>query len=390
MNIRAAALLGLACAVSGCTTGIPSIEPTASGIEPTLKPVTPPPPSVTPPASTPGGQSPDLFAVSFADLATGWVGGDGVVWTTSTGGSSWRRTWTGTGLVREIASFGSEVWALTAPRGDAAPPVDTLLRSDDGGNRWSSLPLLRPLHRLQPVAPGVAWAAVVPDQPGDGQQSVFEPPSKTADGGATWQSVTAAGAAQDICFNADSVWTVDGGTLARSTDAGRTWSGVDPGLPTDGMAAPWESGSIDCAGEAIWLLAAGGGAASQEAYLVTRSLDAGATWRIVFGEPYFPVTPPGVTEIDAYSGAFVVVSPTSARFVGWCPACPSYSITWTNDAGATSGRAILPVPGFGGGPGGIAFPDPDHGWLVATYPDKGGTLLQSTDAGATWSGVGLP
>ena len=391
MRIRAAVLLLATCLAAACTSASPpSIAPSASAVASATPLVTPPPPSITPAPSAAEGRPADLFAVHFADVATGWVGGDGVIWATSTGGSSWRRAWTGDGLVREIASFGSEVWALTAPRGDAAPPVDTLLRSDDSGSTWTSRQLLSPLHRLQAVAPGTAWGAVVPGPTKEGQQSVVDPPSKTADGGATWQSVTAAGPAQDVCAAGDLVWAVDGAALARSADAGRTWSAVESGLPNDSMAERWPAGSIRCAGQAVWMLAVGGAGMSHEEYLVTRSLDAGATWRIVFGDAYFPVTPAGVTLIDYYSGDFVVVSPTVVRFVGWCPACPSYSVTWTDDAGATSGHAILPIPGFAGGPSGVAFPDAVHGWLVATYADTGGILLQSSDAGASWSVVRLP
>ncbi len=322
----------------------------------------------------------DLLAVRFADQATGWVGGTGVIYATADAGASWRVAWTGVDNVVSLRSWDSQhVWALTAPENDLAPRANHLLRSDDGGSTWVSFPLDTSLTELQLAGPMDAWAVIATDPRNPkGMHS--------ADGGATWTAVPAMGKPQALCATGEGLlWTANGGSVSLSSDEGLSWSAINSGLPGTGLQP-----RLGCAGDAVWLLATGGVGSSQQAYVVTRSLDRGATWRPVYGEPYFPLAPPGVTEIDAYPGPFAIVTPNVARFIGTCPACSnaeSASLTRTDDAGATSAKTALPATPVESWFD-LSFADPDHGWIVASHPSS--ELLKTTDGGASWKRVVMP
>ena len=77
----------------------------------------------------------------------------------------------------------------------------------------------------------------------------------------------------------------------------------------------------------------GGVAASQEAYVVVRSGDGGATWRRIASERFFGVNAPH--EFDSYSGPWTIVGEQGAYFTGWCPACGygTVSLWVTRDGG---------------------------------------------------------
>lgn len=323
----------------------------------------------------------DLLAVRFADQRAGWVGGTGVIYATSDAGASWRVAWTGVGNVVSLRSWDSQhVWALTAPRNDVAPRAPHLIRSDDGGSTWMSFPLDASLTDLQLAGPMDAWAVIASD-PRSPEGVVH-----SADGGATWTAVPAMGKPQAVCATAEGLlWTANGGSVSLSSDDGRSWSRIDSGLPETGLLA-----KLGCAGDAVWLLAIGGVASSQQAYVVSRSLDRGATWRAVFGERYFPLAAPGVPEIDAYPGPFAIVTPDAARFIGTCPACSSTesaSLVRTDDAGATSAKIALPASPIESWFD-VSFPDPDNGWVVASH--TAAELLKTTDGGASWQRIVLP
>ena len=336
-----------------------------------------PPRSLRPPVA----RAADLLAVRFADQATGWVGGTGVIYATADAGASWRVAWTGVGNVVSLRSWDSQhVWALTAPKNDPSGHADHLLRSDDAGSTWVSFPLDASMADLQLTGPMDAWAVLATD-PRNPVGVVH-----TTDGGGTWTAVPAMGKPEALCATAEGLlWTANGGSVSLSSDEGRSWSAIDSGLPRTGLQA-----KLGCAGDAVWLLATGGVGSSQQAYVVTRSLDRGGTWRPVYGEPYFPLAPTGVTEIDAYSGPFAIVTPNVARFIGTCPACSnaeSASLTRTDDAGMTSGKTALPATPLESWFD-LSFADPDHGWIVASHPSS--ELLKTTDGGATWQRVVLP
>ena len=324
----------------------------------------------------------DLLAVRFVDETTGWVGGTRIIYATTDAGASWRVAWTGAENVVSLRSWDRQhVWALAAPQNDLAPRADHLLRSDDGGSTWVSHPLEESLTDLQLTGPMDAWAltATNPRTP--------EGVVHTADGGGTWTPVPAVGKPQALCATAEGLlWMANGGSVSLSSDEGQSWSRIDSGLPKTGLQA-----KLGCAGDAVWLLASDGAGSSQQAYVVTRSLDRGATWRAVFGEPYFPLAPPGLPEIDAYPGPFAIVTPDAARFIGTCPACPSTasaSLVRTDDAGATSAKIALPATTPVESWFDLSFADPDHGWMVASHPTS--ELLKTTDGGASWQRVVLP
>lgn len=401
------ALLVAAGIVASCAA--PSISPSATPLSPTLVPGSP---STTPTASSAGGPTssptsgegiaitstvsatvsrtkptPPLSAVAFADPRHGWAGGEGLILATHDGGSTWQPSWAGPFSVRAITTVDrAHAWALVAPPDPAATATE-LLRTLDGGAHWAVLHPPAQLRSVTFTTPQVGWAIGGPTTIAGPAADVYAPGVllSSVDGGATWHDASLAPKVDAICFaGQDEGWAAVAASVYHSADGGRIWVRVHAG-PASITRLHWIAEHVACAGSAAWVLWSGGGAMSQEAYLVERTLDAGAHWQTVLGEPYFPVTPPDVGTIDAYAGSFALAAAAAGGFVGWCPACGlgTYSYTRTLDGGRSFSHQSL--AGLDGGRvGDLTFADPQHAWIAATRDGGEGVLLASTDGGRTW------
>jgi hypothetical protein len=88
---------------------------------------------------------------------------------------------------------------------------------------------------------------------------------------------------------------------------------------------------------------------------------------------------------DPYPGVVAVVSPGSAYFINWCPACDGSWASFVKAEGspaAVTDRVAFPVIGSPASPVGISFVDADHGWVLF----QTGLLLHTEDGGKTWAG----
>jgi photosystem II stability/assembly factor-like uncharacterized protein len=131
-----------------------------------------------------------------------------------------------------------------------------------------------------------------------------------------------------------------------------------------------------CRGRAVWVVLHDGVAAGSEGYAVFRSLDAGATWRAVYGQ----FLRNGLPRIDAYSGPVAVVPGGGAVLEGSCSPCGRGRVSIVRGRRTAHLRNWLPGP--------IAFADSRRGLLVLRRAPAGSfAILRTTDGGRTWSRV---
>lgn len=206
------------------------------------------------------------------------------IYTSLDGGAVWAALGSGlpfnskiAGLLTHSASPGT-VFAVsdnTSLRGAVQPPM--MLRSMDGGQRWSSA------AAGLPDAQATAWA-VDPGDPNALFAASWEQVFRSTDAGLTWQAVRLESGAH----NAIAVAASDGNLIylggrpaLRSTDRGLTWQPMPVILP--GMAQQTDnvSGIVVAPDDAahLWVALDGGG--------VAESRDAGLSWRLtgLSGQP---------------------------------------------------------------------------------------------------------
>ena len=381
--------------LAGCGSTTPSPAPT-QGPSPTPAP----PSSVGPVASAPPASigpnvdivatrdavvhtsphPPALDAVAFADREHGWAAGDGVILGTSDGGASWQIEWSGSRTILTLSVVDPrQAWALAAHASGASGFTDEqLLRTRDAVH-WSVLPVAAPIGSVDFTSASSGWAV----ETAPGSFGHPGPLLETSDGGSSWHRTTLAAPVEGVCFaGPDLGWASSGSAIYRTTDAGTTWARVAGG-PRIATGPGWNVAALHCAGDGAWVLFRGGGGLGQQEYEVERTLDRGAHWQTVLGNPGFSPAPTGAASIDAYSGPFAVSGASAAGFLGWCPACGygAWSYTRTSDGGRTFAHA--PLPGLDGATlADLDFADATHLWIAGW--GAGGFLVASDDGGVSW------
>ncbi len=331
---------------------------------------------------TPHPRTGVVNAVDFVDAHHGWIAGDhGEIMATSNAGLTWMFQH-GTGPAITSLDFVDRLhgWATAGSR---------VLRTVDGGLSWDSRAAPGSgLFSVQFVGRLNGWALGARTSTRPEPTSFF----RSTDGGRHWDATGAR--FDDVCRTsvADG-WAIVGREVSHTSDAGQTWSRPTqlPGV----LGIHW-TGSIQCDGTALWALLRGeGGASNQGPAVAFRSLDAGAPWRPVLTEGYFPSLPQrvsaGIGGFAGYAQAFASVG-RSAIFSVYCGACDhSASVTVTHDGGMSFRSTTLPLgPPQLVSPDATSFSDARHGWLVVrrTFGNRSESeLLRTTDGGATWHGV---
>ncbi|HUH11512.1 MAG TPA: hypothetical protein VMK65_00325 [Longimicrobiales bacterium] len=234
----------------------------------------------------------------------------GGVWKTTDYGTTWRNISDGfieaspaIGAIRVADSDPDVIWVATGSDGIRSNVIlgKGVYRSDDAGRSWRHVGLERAGQigrmAIHPTNPDIAYAAAIGNPFGPGpERGVF----KTTDGGRTWAKVL---------FIADTVgvyglimepgnpdvlyasawraerkpWTIisgmelsGGAGIYKSTDAGRTWSRINQGLP-QGLIGKIDLAVSPAAPHRIYAAVE----APDPEEGVYRSDDAGATWRLV-------------------------------------------------------------------------------------------------------------
>ncbi|MGE5674699.1 MAG: YCF48-related protein, partial [Mycobacterium leprae] len=298
-------LSALLIVLTGCGK-VPSAQtptqPQPAAVPETTTPV--PAPSIpvvsTPPA--PASSIQPLAAIQFIDSQTGWAVGNGQIIGTTDGGKTWREQ------ERDSADY-SGVDFADANNGWAWGR-DVFMVTRDGGKTWKA---------ASPPSSGVpssvyftsathGWAIQ--------NDALYE-------AAPNWQKVTTPGPVQSFCFADDARgWAAGGKVVYQTRDGGKTWQTA---FTADLQNDNWRLAEVGCSGSSAWVLYHGGAGMSKEAYVVFRTMDAGATWQPVLKNPFYssayPIADAVQEPIDAYSGTFQVISANEAVFLGRCPAC---------------------------------------------------------------------
>lgn len=373
-------------APAATASSLPTASPTPTGSQPaTPAPSISPSPTSSEPlaALTLQPRPPALTSLAFADGTHGWLGGAGVILATADGGRTWHKAWSGAGTVLELATLDrTHAWAVARVAADGTLSAPELLRTTDGGVRWTATKLAHGLAALDFVSPSVGWAI----EGGSTGSSFFGggPQGRlvrTTDGGRTWTDA-GAGIVTATCFvDARQGWASGGSTIRRTLDGGRTWRSV---AKRPNAAFAFDS-ALTCKGGTLWLFQdIEGGAGGHVNYAGWRSTDGGRNWHQVLANSFFPGSAPGIGQADAEPGPFTALSASTAIELGVSPAAEESSVTITRDGGRTWRTSTL--EGLGSQvAAGLAFPDPGHGFALGWDHAQQSILLGTTDGGRTWS-----
>ena len=298
---------------------------------------------------------------------------------TTNGGTSWRTEWTGPPSIHSLWALDPDhAWGLGyAPLGETA---DELIRTTDGGRRWTTIKLTGGFREIAFSSDEVGWAVV-----GGVTETTTGPGrlEETVDGGLHWRTSSLTSGLESVCFASPSLgWAASGSAVYRTLDGGGRWTRVDAG-PNDLVNEGWLA-TVKCTGTSAWVMWTGGAAAGSQGYRVSRTLDGGSQWQVVLGQ--LDDALPNLTRIDSYSGPFAIASASDAGFIGQCPACGvgDSSYTRTTNGGRTFSHA--PLAGLSGASvTDISFGDPNHGWIAGS--SAGGFLLATNDGGRSWRRV---
>jgi len=326
----------------------------------------------------------DLTGIQFISPQQGWVVGQRDILATSDGGRHW--------TVQDSGSLDLTSVDFISQQTGWAVGTSALLATTDGGEHWESLtdPCLRSVHFISAdlgfAVAGGTGSTVRAMAPAYGGKALV-----TTDGGSTWQPLHTPAGVQTLCFDdpADG-WLGAAGKLYRTTDGGRTWTLVTAGPkpPSVGSVA---SMSVQCAGRGdAWALDIGPGAAmNQEPHIGYYASGSGAV--PLFAEQYFPHSGVSVTTQSpgSYSGPVSAISPTSAAFLDWCPACGPGTVPW----GLVTGTTLTREGNVAGltQPQSASFLSPQLGWVAGTFTRFGRTttrvyqrIVWTGNGGRTW------
>ncbi|WML43913.1 hypothetical protein [Neobacillus sp. PS3-40] len=320
-----------------------------------------------------------VTAVRLADFNTGWVGGNGWIAKTTSGGKKWAVVYQGSGTVKQLFALNhSDVWATLNQGGTNL----RLLKSSDGGKHWAFIGIVPTNSFLHFTSKTTALSGKYLSQDG-GKRWISLPTPKRMVGDAYFHDVKNGWAVTQ----SNNVFYVK-----RAINGGKSWSTV----MTKSLFSPLAGAMIRSAGtNDAWIELIGGTGMNQTAYSVFHTIDGGKSWKTVIANSTAGGGPApgfgleynnGPNNMGAKPGPLYVVNPQIAFMGGSCPACDiPNSIGWTKDAGKTWINSNVTLKGYGEAY--LAIADEKHGWWITTENEKPSTMYTTSDGGLHWNQI---
>lgn len=329
-----------------------------------------------------------LGTVDFVNAQDGWAAGTGIILATRDGGRMWYRVYLQPGAVVQLDMTGAGTgWALQDSRasqvggasqtggesqGGRASAGARLLRLS--GQKWTQVPNTRPLSQVDfmngNIGFGISRGLVV----------------RTTSGGKKWSNTGGPSGVYSISYAGGRLWAAARRSVWVCDSQGRKWRRVFHAPISLGQGTVWYP-TVRASGSYAWVYYdTNVAAASQSAYVIYATKDAGKTWRAAFAEDAFATELyPGAGTaplIDSYPGPFAIGPDGRAEFAGACPACGMGTASLT--VATRAGSRTVTIPGIHSAVG-LSFPTAQQGWIVSNDAENRGQILHTTDGGRTWT-----
>ncbi|WP_274654505.1 WD40/YVTN/BNR-like repeat-containing protein [Paenibacillus humicola] len=323
--------------------------------------------------------NPHFQSVQFLSVNIGRAAGNGFMLGTSDAGCHWQAINNEGKYVFTQMQFLTNKLGYVLVQTDPTKPVNTLLRTADGGSTYKWIPTgNHPFGRVrfftQETGFGYTWNGAY----------------KTTNGGQTWTKVQTPANTRYTQFITPTkgwavVFLVGGGyQVQKTTDGGLHWTNTLTVKAEDSFG-----GSIyGTDSEDVWVVLLGGSGMTQTSYSVFHTTNAGASWQQVISNP----TAGGGPAPGPKAKAGTLVGPTgrpddmqvfgrSAAFLA--AGSPGYEQTFFGHS-VDDGKTWTNLSSVTGSDAKISFTSPNNGYLAVTdslYPSVFGT----TDGGKTWT-----
>ena len=346
------------------------------------------------PVSSPqiAGQA-GIVDVVFINPSHGWLVRGvprGQLLVTDDGGTSWKRQYTGefaSQLLQFVDTNNGWMAGCALPVGSSGDCQTQLLTTRDGGNTWTpaaSDPVTQGnVLAIGFVSPQDGWVL------GERCPSPCDSPAtaqllRTQDGGTTWESLPVAdGVPAPVSLqrlDEHTGWVLTKNNVFATRDGGVTWTTAEN--PCDAVqpivVLPGQMSFVsEYVGWIGCLIPIGAGMTAGALY---RTDDGGATWHVVGHSREL------TTALPAGGGTFPPAGIEGLDFLneqdGWFACGCPFSYLWrTHNGGHDWDSVDVGVEAVGH----VLFVDDTHGWAW-----QSGALLRTIDGGTHWQEVALP
>jgi len=315
---------------------------------------------------------------------------------THNGGSTWSTSYEESSSLQSKNGFLRSVDFVNADDGWALINFKGLIATTDAGRTWS-LPLdptEGPLMTFSFSSPEDGWALT--------DKGAL---MRTTNGARTWRLVSTPAPGASICATpSGTLWLGDNdngnvyvshfGAVWHLTLLGRSVPANSNSFgPPAVRPAPW----ISCTGITVWLLYNYGESAGSMPYVVERTLNAGASWKIVLSSEVPRSSPRSTPGISATVVDFGTTSPSAAWIVGYCGPCTTgqASLSTTSNASTFSNHPFVKSQRLYVLPIAVSFLSSRDAWalvrvtqlrgLNAVYSTTRYVVERTTDGGRSWA-----
>ena len=324
-----------------------------------------------------------LHSLNFLDESTGWAVGvscgqtecEASVIATKDGGLTWEPTGSPAGTIEDlVVQDEMNAWAVTQTCEFQVDNCELRIQgTNDGGDNWTGLLFRRARFRTRAALHINAGNVYIPSDV-----------LRSTDGGTTFEPMQHPGLffRQVEFVNSNVGFAVDGASIFRTDDAGRSWRtvGPSPGSASDIVFLSQTTGFAivtDCC---------------QGFFEVHRTVDGGASWQAVYSSTSFRLSSLQDAHFSGDRGWFVLdegVLVTEDGGLTWAERLLEDSGRRFVDAalaGAESAWAILEPVGFGEPLSLVRTEDRGQTWIEVTTPVEAawGHRIEASDELHAW------